>query len=217
MKLVLALGIAAMVSAVPALAQCGGCANSAGCGASQTMSLKLAAVSGDTLDLGMLVGKHPLVLLVAGTDKLSKAAALAVQQAFAHDHGQPAKFIGVINAGMKTTKNVARGWKLGYTVLADPDKKAMSWLKVSGVPRVVFVSAAGRVVKAESAIATASVLEGLKALAQTEEKLVDPVCGMTVTKEGAAGSYSFGGKTYYFCNSACKDSFIKSPEKYLSQ
>ena len=93
----------------------------------------------------------------------------------------------------------------------------MEWLKVSEVPRVVFVSAAGRVASTESDITTASILEGIKLMVQPEEKLVDPVCGMAVTKEGAAGSYSFKGKTYYFCSNACRDNFVKNPDKYLSQ
>jgi Cu+-exporting ATPase len=174
-------------------------------------------VSGDTTDIGRLVGRHPMVLLVAGTDKPSKAAALAVQTAFAHDQVQPAKFIGVINAGMKAAKGAARGWKLGYTVLADPDKRAMGWLKVSKTPVVVFVNAAGRVARTEADITAASVLEGMKAFAQAEEKLVDPVCGMAVTPEDAAAKYQYKGKTYYFCNASCKASFEKTPDKYLSQ
>jgi YHS domain-containing protein len=216
MKLILGFGIAVMMAATPAPAQCGGCPNAAGCGSSQTMSLKLVSVAGDTFDVGKLVGKHPLVLLVAGTDKPSKAAALAVQKAYSST-GQPAKFVGVINAGMSAAKTAARGWKLGYPVLADPDKKAMAWLMADVVPFVVFVNAAGRVVRAEANITEATIAEGMKAMAQVEEKLVDPVCGMTVTKEGAAGSATYQGKTYYFCSAACKTSFEKDPQKYLSQ
>ncbi|MBN2465558.1 YHS domain-containing protein [candidate division WOR-3 bacterium] len=55
------------------------------------------------------------------------------------------------------------------------------------------------------------------ALAQTQEKLVDPVCGMTVTKQGAAGSSVYQGKIYYFCSTACKDNFVRDPQKYLAQ
>jgi len=215
-KLILAIGIALTMAAGPALAQCGGCPGAAGCGASQTMSLKLAAVNGDTFDVGKLVGKHPLVLLVAGTNKASKAAAAAVQKAFAAP-GQTAKYVGVINAGMKAAQTAARGWKLGYTVLADPDKKAMAWLKTDTVPYAVFVNAAGQVVRTEANVTEANVAEGVMALAQSTEKLVDPVCGMTVTKEGAAGSATYQGKTYYFCNKVCKDNFVKDPQKYLAQ
>jgi len=216
MKLILAIGIALTMAAGTALAQCGGCPSATGCGASQTVSLKLAAVNGDTFDVGRLVGKHPLVLLVAGTDDGSKAAAAAVQKAFAAP-GQTAKYVGVINAGMKAAKAAAQDWKLGYSALSDPDKKAMAWLNVDTVPSVVFVDAAGKVVRTETKVTEASVAEGVMALAQSTEKLVDPVCGMTVTKEGAAGSATYEGKTYYFCSPACKDNFTKDPQKYLAQ
>jgi YHS domain-containing protein len=215
MKLILAIGIALTMAAGPVLAQCGGCPGAAGCGASQTVSLKLVAVGGDTFDVGRMVGKHPLVLLVAGTGSASKAAAAAVQKAFA-EPGQTAEYFGVINAGMKAAKTAAQDWKLGYTVLSDPDKKAMAWLSVDTVPSVVFVNAAGQVVRTETKVTEANVAEGVMALAQSSEKLVDPVCGMTVTKEGAAGSATYQGKTYYFCSKVCKDSFTKDPQRYLS-
>lgn len=216
MKLILAIGIALTLAAGPALAQCGGCPSASGCGASQTASLKLAALNGDTFDVGRLVGKHPLVLLVAGTDNASKAAATTVQEAF-DSPNQTAKYVGVINAGMKATKTAARGWNLGYPVLSDPDRKAMAWLNVDTVPSVVFVNAAGKVVRTETKVTEANVAEGVMALAQSAEKLIDPVCGMAVTKETAAGTYVYQGKTYYFCSKTCKDNFTKDPQKYLAQ
>ncbi len=50
-----------------------------------------------------------------------------------------------------------------------------------------------------------------------EEKAgnLDPVCGMVVTKENAACSYDYKGKTYYFCAESCRDDFAASPDKYL--
>ena len=48
-----------------------------------------------------------------------------------------------------------------------------------------------------------------------EEGNLDPVCGMTVTKENAACSYDYKGKTYYFCAASCKDDFAAGPDKYL--
>lgn len=44
----------------------------------------------------------------------------------------------------------------------------------------------------------------------------DPVCKMLVTPETAAASYVLDGKTYYFCNSGCRDHFEKEPAKYLA-
>ncbi len=44
----------------------------------------------------------------------------------------------------------------------------------------------------------------------------DPVCGMTVEPESAAGSYSFMGETYYFCSKSCLEKFRSDPERYLN-
>ena len=45
----------------------------------------------------------------------------------------------------------------------------------------------------------------------------DPVCGMQVNEASAPAKTDYGGKTYYFCSSACKATFGKNPEKYASQ
>ena len=48
-----------------------------------------------------------------------------------------------------------------------------------------------------------------------EEGNLDPVCGMTVTKENAACSYDYNGKTFYFCAASCRNEFAAEPDKYL--
>jgi Cu+-exporting ATPase len=45
---------------------------------------------------------------------------------------------------------------------------------------------------------------------------IDPICGMTVQPESAAGSYAHQGKTYYFCSRGCLAKFEAAPEKYLT-
>jgi YHS domain-containing protein len=42
----------------------------------------------------------------------------------------------------------------------------------------------------------------------------DPVCGMEVDENKAAGTSVYNGKKYYFCASSCKSRFEKEPEKY---
>jgi len=44
---------------------------------------------------------------------------------------------------------------------------------------------------------------------------VDPVCGMTVDPQRAAGSSEYKGKTYHFCSKGCVAKFEADPEKYL--
>ncbi len=47
------------------------------------------------------------------------------------------------------------------------------------------------------------------------DKLIDPVCGMTVTEE-AENSYPFEGAVYYFCCAGCQKKFSADPAGYLS-
>jgi len=44
--------------------------------------------------------------------------------------------------------------------------------------------------------------------------VVDPVCGMTVNPDSAAGSFVHDGETYYFCSNHCLQKFIKDPERF---
>ena len=47
-------------------------------------------------------------------------------------------------------------------------------------------------------------------------EVVDPVCGMTISKDAAAGSSTYAGTTYYFCNPSCKAKFDANPAAYAS-
>ena len=46
---------------------------------------------------------------------------------------------------------------------------------------------------------------------------VDPVCGMTVNSQSAAGSYEYDGQTYYFCSSHCLSKFREDPQRYVKE
>ena len=52
---------------------------------------------------------------------------------------------------------------------------------------------------------------------KSDDKAVDPVCGMTVVKAKAAATYEYKGTKYYFCSTGCKDAFAKDPEKYIKK
>lgn len=49
------------------------------------------------------------------------------------------------------------------------------------------------------------------------DKVKDPVCGMTLTAETAAGSSEYNGSTYYFCSPDCKASFDANPQRYAAK
>jgi YHS domain-containing protein/uncharacterized membrane protein YraQ (UPF0718 family) len=44
--------------------------------------------------------------------------------------------------------------------------------------------------------------------------VVDPVCGMSVDSEHAAGSSTFDGVTYYFCATSCRERFDAEPTRF---
>lgn len=52
-------------------------------------------------------------------------------------------------------------------------------------------------------------------LQQQKDSVIDPVCGMTVNPETAAGSFEHQGKTYYFCSQHCLSKFQTNPDSYL--
>lgn len=44
----------------------------------------------------------------------------------------------------------------------------------------------------------------------------DPVCGMTVDPNKAAGSTTYQGQSYWFCSPGCLSKFKADPAKYVS-
>ena len=45
----------------------------------------------------------------------------------------------------------------------------------------------------------------------------DPVCGMQVDEQRAAGKSEHEGQTYYFCSTGCKTKFDQNPEQYTKK
>lgn len=46
--------------------------------------------------------------------------------------------------------------------------------------------------------------------------VLDPVCGMEVDPEDAAGTEEYEGQTYYFCSEGCHERFKADPDRYAS-
>ncbi len=49
----------------------------------------------------------------------------------------------------------------------------------------------------------------------TKVAVKDPVCGMIIDPDSAAGQTEYKGQTYYFCGLKCKEKFDLHPEQYL--
>lgn len=52
---------------------------------------------------------------------------------------------------------------------------------------------------------------------QTENVVVDPVCGMRINKNTAAGEAEYLGRTYYFCINECRERFLTEPARWISE
>ncbi|HLK19628.1 MAG TPA: heavy metal translocating P-type ATPase [Bryobacteraceae bacterium] len=52
-------------------------------------------------------------------------------------------------------------------------------------------------------------------IVQNRAGALDPVCGMRVDPDHAAGQSSYQGQTYYFCSTGCKTKFENNPERFL--
>jgi len=46
---------------------------------------------------------------------------------------------------------------------------------------------------------------------------IDPICGMTVSPNTAAGRYDYKGEAYYFCGLSCLERFRADPERALNK
>ena len=54
------------------------------------------------------------------------------------------------------------------------------------------------------------------ARAEEQPRVTDPVCGMKILPEKAAGSSEYAGKLYHFCGLSCLNRFKADPEKFVA-
>jgi len=55
-----------------------------------------------------------------------------------------------------------------------------------------------------------------KGSAHSTEQAIDPVCGMTVSKQTATGSFTHEGATYFFCSAHCVETFRNDPARFIN-
>lgn len=67
----------------------------------------------------------------------------------------------------------------------------------------------------ETTVAQSEMSSG-KALEVEVVNELDPICGMT-TADHLNDTATYKGKTYGFCNTLCKEEFLKDPEKHIHE
>ena len=48
------------------------------------------------------------------------------------------------------------------------------------------------------------------------DTVIDPVCGMEIHPEEAAGTVEHDGRTIYFCSPGCRATFLEDPQRYAA-
>src|SRR5882724_6840696 len=60
-------------------------------------------------------------------------------------------------------------------------------------------------------------MDDYKQADERSDTAIDPVCGMTVSPNTAAGSFEYNGLTYYFCSTHCFAKFQRDPDAFLNE
>ena len=55
-----------------------------------------------------------------------------------------------------------------------------------------------------------------KLLTEVSATAVDPICGMKLSTEKAAGTQKYNGQTYYFCGQSCTKRFQADPASFVT-
>ncbi len=89
----------------------------------------------------------------------------------------------------------------------------------SGMLAMIFTLSLSTVLTAEEGGMHGMKGHDMKGMEKTSGKVViDPVCGMEITPETAAGGkVEYEGTTYYFCQDADREAFEKDPAKYIKK
>ena len=48
-------------------------------------------------------------------------------------------------------------------------------------------------------------------------RTVDPVCGLTIDEDKAAGKIGYAGDMFYFCSKDCEQRFLEDPAEFIGQ
>jgi Cu+-exporting ATPase len=99
---------------------------------------------------------------------------------------------------------------------AEPGKYLDPNYKPGGMSGMVQLGVRTSAAKTAGTVGNPGTPEVVLVEGSSESRIKDPVCGMMVDPAPArGGSYSYQGKTYYFCNPKCNEKFQAAPEKYV--
>ena len=177
--------------------------------------VSLPTLAGDTYDLTQVAGKAPLILLRLQGDSTTDEAARTFEAVKAETPDSTIAWLAAMSDTSAAARAHVAGLGLSYPVLLDASCQLASLCSTGDCPSLVmFLDDSGNVVMNTSDAVRSTLAQGIAAVSPNAQ-VTDPVCKMQLTRGEAAASYSYKGKTYYFCSQACHDKFVRDPERYL--
>lgn len=162
----------------------------------------------------------------------------AVLKQYARGWSADARWL-LLNAGPDGVRTLARGMKAALDSGAEANGPLLHssqfflvdrGLKVRGVYDSADAAALRRLVADASVLETVTAAPVPRAGATSTDgdgatlpssaeapqgHAADPVCGMMVAVSAEHPHAGHGGKRYYFCSVACRDEFLKNPDRYI--
>ncbi|WP_338602691.1 XdhC family protein [Sulfolobus tengchongensis] len=117
------------------------------------------------------------------------------------------RYIGVIAGKRRGEDLLSYLRNKGYNSNVLSKVKVPAGININAVsPEEIALSVLAEVIKISK--------EGSLEVKEDIEEVIDPVCGMSVSKSVPYHS-TYEGKTYYFCSKYCKDKFDVNPQMYV--
>ncbi|MEX2751754.1 MAG: copper-translocating P-type ATPase, partial [Candidatus Freyarchaeota archaeon] len=160
-----------------------------------------------TADVGIAIG--------AGTDVAIESADIILVK------NDPRDVTKIVDISKKSYSKMYQNlwWAAGYNIFAIP--LAAGILYSYGI---LIIPALGALFMSASTIIVALNSQTLRKYEPKGEEFLekkhittDPVCGMEVEPEEAAGKVEYKGYVFYFCSEEHEEEFKKNPEKYFSK
>ena len=146
---------------------------------------------------------YTVVASMGRNDEDAVAAALAIRPAY----------IGVVASRARFAVLRETLLRRGVTAEALDAIRSPAGLDIGGrLPEELALSILAEIVQVRRAVRLGA---DVAPLAEPAAEEIDPVCNMRVSVATARHIGEWNGRTWYFCNARCKDTFLAAPHRYV--